>query len=262
MLILGLYLVAGIFVGLASGLFGIGGGMIAVPALLPIFAAQGFDADIAMHMAVGSSLAAIMFTGLSSARAHWRLGNILWDSLPWLAGGLIVGALGGAQIAALLPGDELKFIFGLFALLLSVRMAFAGTPRPARIALPRIVVVLVGVIIGTLSALVGIGGGTMTVPFLVWTGVAMREAVGTSAAAGVCIAIAGTLGFVLAGSGGAELPAWSTGYIYWPAVGGITLASVFLAPYGARLASRLPAIVLRRAFAVFLVFVGLQLLFN
>ncbi len=262
MLILGLYLLAGVFVGLASGLFGIGGGMIAVPALLPIFAAQGFDPEIAMHLAVGSSLATIMLTGVSSARAHWRLGNILWDALPWLAGGLVIGAVAGAQVAALLPGDELKTLFGIFALLLSVRMAFVGTPRPARIGLPRIVVVLVGVVIGVLSALVGIGGGTMTVPFLVWTGVAMREAVGTSAAAGVCIAIAGTLGFVLAGSGDADLPAWSTGYIYWPAVGGIALASVFLAPIGARLASRLPPVMLRRAFAVFLVFVGLQLVFS
>jgi len=107
---------------------------------------------------------------------------------------------------------------------------------------------------------VGIGGGTLVVPFLAWTGVAMRQAVGTSAAAGVCIAIAGTLGFILAGTGDEQLPAWSTGYIYWPAVAGITVSSVFMAPLGARLASHLPATWLRRAFALFLVAVGLRLL--
>jgi hypothetical protein len=254
------YLAAGMTVGLASGLFGIGGGVIVVPVLLIIFAAQGMSADVAMHLAVGSSLATIVVTGLSSARAHWRLGNIVMQALPWLAGGLVVGALAGAQIAAALPGDVLRIVFGVFLLAMAVKLLFFGQPRSRHGVPAPPVVAGVGAVIGTLSSLVGIGGGTLVVPFLAWTGVAMRQAVGTSAAAGVCIAIAGTLGFILAGTGDEKLPAWSTGYIYWPAVAGITVTSVFMAPLGARLASRLPAVWLRRAFALFLVAVGVRLL--
>lgn len=254
-----LYVVAGIFVGLASGLFGIGGGVIVVPVLLPIFAAQGLGIDIAMHLAVGSSLATIVVTGMSSARAHWQLGNILSSALPWLIAGLMVGALCGAQVAAALPGDTLRVIFAGFLLLLALRLFVYKQPPANRRLPPPAIVAGVGFIIGVISSLVGIGGGAMVVPFLVWGGVAMRQAVGTSAAAGVCIAIAGSIGFVLAGTGEDQLPAWSSGYIYWPAVLGITLSSAVLAPIGARLASRLPALLLRRAFAVMLVLVGLRL---
>ena len=257
-----LYMLAGVFVGLASGLFGIGGGTIAVPAMLPLFAAQGLDRDVAMHLAVASSMATIVVTGLSSARAHWRLGNILWDALPWLVGGLVLGALLGTQVVARLGGDTLRLIFSIFVLLLAARMLLGGQPRPARIMLPRAVMTLTGTVIGAISALVGIGGGAMVVPFLAWTGVQMREAVGTSAASGVFLALAGTIGFIFAGSGEEQLPALSTGYIYWPAVVGITAASIFMAPVGARLANRLPQVWLRRAFAVFLIGVGLRLMFS
>ena len=262
MLTLTIYMLAGVFVGLGSGLFGIGGGMIAVPVLLPIFAAQGMDPDVAMHLAIGSSMSTIVVTGMSSARAHHRLGNIHWDALPWLGLGLGGGALSGAQIAGLLGGDELRVVFGACALLLAVRMFFGGQPRPAAILPPRLLVVTVGFAIGAVSSLVGIGGGAFLVPFLAWMGLQMREAVGTSAAGGVCIAAAGSLGFILAGTGDEHLPPLSTGYVYWPAVGGITLASVFLAPVGAKLASRLSPLMLRRAFAIFLIVLGLRLLLS
>ena len=262
MLDLLIYVLAGVMVGFASGLFGIGGGVIVVPVLLPIFQAQGLSMDVAMHMAVGSSLATIVMTGLSSARAHWRLGNVVLSALPWLVAGLMGGALLGAQVAAALPGDALRVIFAVFVLALAVRMVFALQPPPGRLMPRRGIVAAAGVLIGTVSSLVGIGGGTLVVPFLVWAGVAMRQAVGTSSAAGVSIAIAGSLGFILAGTGEDALPPWSTGYIYWPAVGGITVASVFLAPVGARVATRLPAVWLRRAFALFLVIVGLRLLLS
>ena len=255
-----IYVAAGLVVGLGSGLFGIGGGVVVVPVLLPVFMAQGFSEDVAMHLAVGSSLATIVVTGLSSARAHWRLGNIVRTALPWLVLGLMAGALGGAQLAAALPSDMLKTVFGLFMLALAVRLLIVSQVPESRVMPRPAIVTGVGGVIGAISGLVGIGGGAMTVPFLIWTGVEMRRAVGTSAAAGVCIAVAGTIGFILAGTGDDQLPAWSTGYIYWPAVGGITLASVFLAPIGARLASRLPAHWLRRAFGVFVVVVGLRML--
>lgn len=260
MLFLILYLLAGVVVGVASGLFGIGGGTIVVPVLLAIFAAQGLAPDVAMHLAVGTSMATIVVTGLSSARAHWQRGNLLTSALPWLVTGLVGGALAGSQIAAALPADVLRMIFAIFLLAIAARMVSSKQP-PAGRQLPAAAIVLaVGLIIGVISALVGIGGGAMIVPFLAWGGVAMRYAVGTSAAAGVCLALAGSIGFVLAGTGDDLLPAWSTGYVYWPAVLGITISSVLFAPLGARLASRLPELLLRRAFAVFLVLVSLRLL--
>lgn len=262
MLSLFIYIVAGAVVGFVSGLFGIGGGVVVVPMLLPIFQAQGLGMDVAMHMAVGSSLATIVITGLSSARAHWRLGNLLLSALPWLVTGLVVGALIGAQVAAALSGDVLRIIFALFMLALAARMVLAPEP-PAGRTMPRAGwVTAAGVVIGGVSSIVGIGGGTLLVPFLIASGVAMRQAVGTSSAAGVSIALAGSVGFIIAGTGEDQLPALSTGYIYWPAVGGITVASVFLAPLGARVASRLPAVWLRRGFAAFLVIVGLRLLLS
>ena len=255
-----IYVIAGAVVGFVSGLFGIGGGVVVVPVLLPVFQAQGLSMDVAMHMAIGSSLATIVLTGLSSARAHWRLGNVVLDALPWLVAGLMAGALLGAQIAAALPGDVLRIIFALFLLTLAVRMALALEPAPGRIMPRRSIVAVAGLAIGILSSLVGIGGGSLVVPFLASVGMAMRNAVGTSAAAGVTIAVAGTVGFIVAGTGDDALPPLSTGYIYWPAVGGIAFASVLLAPLGARVATRLPAVWLRRGFAVFLVIVGLRLL--
>lgn len=257
-----LYMIAGVLVGLTSGLFGLGGGVVMVPAMLPIFAAQGMSADVAMHVAVGSSLATIVFTGISSAHAHWRLGNLVISVLPWLVLGLVLGALTGSQVAAALSGQALKIIFGVFLLLFSFRMFFGVQPESVRGMPAPFIVSVVGFLIGCLSSLVGIGGGTMVVPFLLWTGVAMRQAVGTSAAAGVFIAVAGSIGFMLAGTGDDHLPAYSTGYIYWPAVFGVAIASVFLAPVGARLASRLPSRLLKQGFAIFLALVGLRLLFS
>lgn len=260
MLLLLFYLAAGVLVGLTSGLFGIGGGLIVVPALLPVFAHQGLSADVAVHMAIGSSMATIILTGLASARAHWQLGNLLLPVLPALVAGLVAGSLLGAQVAAAIPGETLRAVFSVFVLVMAVRMVFGRQPDPHRPLPPKPVVAVVGGVIGVLSALVGIGGGSLVVPFLAWCGVAMRHAVGTSAAAGVAIAIAGTVGFMLAGTGDEALPAWSTGYIYWPAVAGITLASTLFAPVGARLATRVPGYLLRWAFAAFLVVVGLRLL--
>lgn len=257
-----LYMIAGVFVGLTSGLFGLGGGVVMVPAMLPIFAAQGMSVDVAMHVAVASSLATIVFTGVSSAHAHWRLGNVVFSVLPWLVLGLVLGALTGAQIAAALSGQALRFIFGLFLIVFSLRLFFGGQPDSARGMPTSPVVTIVGFLIGCLSSLVGIGGGTMVVPFLLWTGVVMRQAVGTSAAAGISIAVAGSIGFVWAGTGDDQLPAYSTGYIYWPAVFGVAVSSVIFAPIGARLASRLPARLLQRGFAIFLALVGLRLLLS
>ncbi|WP_435100997.1 sulfite exporter TauE/SafE family protein [Arhodomonas sp. AD133] len=256
-----IYLAVGIAAGFASGLFGIGGGLIIVPVLLAVFAWQGVDPAVATHLAVGSSLATIIVTSISSLRAHWRLDNILWATWRPLAVGLVLGAIAGAQIAGLMPGDLLRSVFAAFVLIMAVRMALGGQP-PAHRQVPGAAGLgATGVGIGAISSIVGIGGGSLTVPFLAWCGVEMRRAVGTSAACGLPIALAGTAGFVIAGGlhARAALPAGSTGFIYWPAVAGIAAASVLLAPVGARLASRLPQRTLKRAFALFLAVVGVRL---
>lgn len=255
-----IYAMAGAVAGLAAGVFGIGGGLVIVPVLLVVFDQQGISELVSVHLAVGTSLATIIVTSLSSIHSHYRLGNVLWPVLRPLTVGLIAGALLGSWIASWLPGNLLRRVFALFAFAMALRMAFAGQPPASRTLPGHSGLAATGVGIGSVASIVGIGGGGLTVPFLVWCGTPMRNAVGTSSASGMPVALAGTLGYILAGSGQPVLPAGSTGYVYWPAVVGITSVSVFLAPMGARLAARLPAMVLKRAFAVFLVFVGLSLL--
>lgn len=259
--VIAIYLAAGAAAGLGAGLFGIGGGLIIVPVLLFVFAQQGINDDISVHLAVGSSLATIIVTSLSSIRAHYRLGNIIWSVYPPLAAGLVVGALGGAQIAGLLPGEAMRSIFAAFVLIMALRMATGGQP-PAHRTLPKTPGLAgTGTVVGAISSIVGIGGGSLMVPFFAWCGVDMRKAVGTSAATGFPIAVAGTVGFMLAGvEAHGALPAGSTGFVYWPGVAGIAVASVLLAPVGAKLASRLPQRRLKQAFAVFLVVVGIRLM--
>jgi uncharacterized protein len=255
-----LYVAAGVGAGLISGLFGVGGGMVIVPVLLFVFALRDMAPDYLMHMAVGTSLASIVLTSMSSLRAHYALGGILWPVFRRLLPGIVLGALAGAAIADLLSSAVLRMVFGTFVVLVALQMAFAGMPPPSRKLPGTAGLVGGGFAIGTLSSMLGIGGGSLTVPWLAWCGTEMRKAVGTSAACGLPIAISGAVGFMLAGWGNPALPAGATGYVYWPAVAGIVVPSMLLAPLGARLAHRLPAKVLRRIFAVFLVLVGLRLL--
>ena len=256
------YLLAGCVSGLISGLFGLGGGVVIVPVLLFVFTAQGVPAEVMVHMAVASSLAVIIITSLSSIRAHWKLGGVLWPVALRLAPGIVVGALLGALIAHWMSGALLQAVFALFLVVVAVRMGLNLQP-PATGGVPGAIgLSAVGTGIGCLSAIVGIGGGTMTVPFLSRCRIAMREAVGTSAVCGLPIAVAGTLGFIITGWGHPQVPAYTSGYVYWPAVAGITAASIVLAPVGARLAHRLPQVLLRRLFAVLLAVVAARLLFG
>lgn len=254
--------VAGAFAGFAAGLFGIGGGVIIVPALLAALRFDGVPESVAMHLAIGSSLATIVLTAISSVRAHWRLGNIQAGIVPWLGGGLVVGAFTTAQFASAIEGDWLRLGFATFCVAMAVRLTLVGQPATGGHPPARPWIALFGLGVGALSSLVGIGGGAMVVPYLQWCGLEMRRAVGTSAAGGLLIAVAGALGFVLAGrAAGADLPlpAGSSGFVYWPGVASVSLCGVFLAPVGARLASRLPQQRLRQAFAAFLLTVGLLL---
>ncbi len=255
------YLTAGAAAGFLSGVFGIGGGLIIVPMLLFALGLQGVSEQVAIHIAIASSLATIVVTAISSVRAHWRRGNILWPVFRSLALGMLAGAFLGAQVTGRLPADTLRVVFACFTLGMAARMLLAGIPEPGHRPGSALVNAAVGGVIGTASSVVGIGGGSMTVPYLAWRGVPMRQAVGTSSACGLPIALAGTLGYVVAGATrDLPLPAFSTGFIHWPSVLGITVVSVFTAPLGAAVASRIPQRYLRRAFAGFLLLVGTDLL--
>lgn len=255
-----LYLLAGVLVGVIAGLFGVGGGLIIVPLLVFIFHGQGIATELTMHLAIGTSLATIMVTSLSSVRAHHRHGAVLWPVFRRLAPGIVAGTLLGSYIVDQLPNAALRVIFGVFELLVAAQMGFGVQAAPHRQLPGWAGMSLAGVIIGKVSAIIGIGGGTLSVPFLTWCNITIRRAVATSAACGLPIAVAGTLGFIVMGWNAPALPAWSTGYIYWPAFAGIAAASVLFAPLGAKLAHTLPAEKLKRYFAIFLAFLGIRML--
>ena len=255
-----IFALTGACAGLLAGLFGVGGGLIMVPALALVLPGQGIDPAVTMQVAIATSLAVIALTSLSSMVAHHRRAGVLWPVFRLLAPGLAGGALAGAFVAHLLPGAVLQRIVGTGALLVAAQMFLEAQPRATR-ALPGTPGLLgAGAVIGALSALIGIGGGSLTVPFLSWRGVPIRQAVGTSAACGVPIAWAGVAGFVLAGAGVAGRAGLSAGYVSLAAFAGLAGASVLAAPLGARLAHRLPPRALKRAFALLLVVVGLMLL--
>ncbi len=250
----------GAFAGTLAGLFGVGGGLVIVPVLVLLFAGAGIAPEVIVHLAVGTSLATIVFTSLSSVYAHHRRGAVRWELVLQLAPGIVVGAWLGAVVADFLPGHNLRIVFGVFELLVALQMGVNLRASPEHRLPARTGMGLAGAVIGFVSAVVGIGGGTMTVPYLQWCSVAMRHAVATSAACGLPIALAGATGFLFSGWSNEALPPYSSGYIYWPAFGGIVLFSVLFAPLGARLAHKLPAAQLKRFFALFLALLGIRML--
>ncbi len=255
-----LLLLLGAVVGLLAGLLGIGGGLIIVPVLTGFLSLQDVAEAHAIKLAIGTSLATIVLTSLASIRAHHRYHAVMWPAFARLAPGILVGALGGGLLAGALPGALLQRIFSVFVLLMAAQLLLNLRPRAAG-GLPGWGgVALAGTVIGAVSALVGIGGGAMTVPFLIWCSASTRQAVATSAACGLPIALAGSVGFAISGLGVVGLPDFCVGYLYLPALVNITLASVWVAPLGARLAHRLPMRVLRQFFAVFLLILGVNML--
>jgi len=255
-----IYLVLGCFAGTLAGLFGVGGGMIIVPVLVYSFALQGFSPEVLTHMAVGTSLATIVFTSINAIRAHHRLGAVRWPLFAWMTLGIVAGCVLGALTAAYISGPMLQKIIGVFAIAVAVQMAFKLQPKAALAEPGKPALSLAGVVIGWASAIFGIGGGSLTVPFLVWRSVPMQQAVATSSACGLPIAIAGAASFVWTGWAATPLPAWSMGYIYLPALVGIAATSMLFAGFGARLAHRLSQVLLKRLFALLLLCVGINFL--
>ena len=246
------FLALGCISGFLAGLLGIGGGMLLVPALTFIATAQGFPADYVVKMAVATSLATILFTSLSSVRAHHRRGAVRWEVVKLLAPGIVVGSLLGAQIARLLSTKTLALVFAVFVSYSALQMFIDKKPKPSR-QLPQAPGMLgAGTLIGTLSALVGAGGGFISVPFMAWCNVPIHTAVATSAALGFPIAMAGTIGYIYAGWSLQGAPDGSFGYLYLPALALIAVTSVIFAPLGARAAHRLNVKQLKRAFACLL----------
>ncbi len=255
-----LYLLLGGFAGVLAGLFGVGGGMIIVPVLVLSFTAHGFSDQVLTHLAVGTSLASIVFTSINSILAHHRRGAVRWPIVLWMTVGILFGAALGSLTAAAIQGPLLQKIIGVFAILMAIQMLFDFKPRASRGVPGKPGLTVAGVVVGWASAIFGIGGGSLTVPFLSWRSVPMQQAVATSAACGLPIAISGALSFMLVGWNDPRLPEWSFGYVYLPALVGIAITSMFFARIGANLAHRLSAKVLKRLFALLLVSVGINFL--
>ena len=255
-----LYLVLGSVAGVVAGLFGIGGGLLIVPVLIFSFELQGMSPEVLTHSAVATSLATIVITSLSSMQAHHKRGAVRWDLIRPLTGGIVIGAVAGAVIASQLSGATLQLVFGLFVLAVAVQMALSLKPAAGEKEAVAGGLTGAGSAIGGLSAIFGIGGGTLTVPYLSWRRVAMQQAVATSAACGLPIALAGALTNVWRGWEHPALADWSLGYVYLPAFAGIVVTSTLFAKVGAKLAHSLDGVKLKKMFAVFLVIVGARLL--
>lgn len=256
------YLALGLVTGVIAGLLGVGGGLVMVPALTWAYAQQGFAADYNIHLALGTSLAVIIPTSISSLRAHHGHGAVDWNLVRRITPGILLGTLVGGGVAAFLPDRNLKLFFIAFLLYAATQMLLGFKPKPQR-ALPGPAgMTLAGGVIGLISSWVGIGGGTLSVPFQTWCNVSLHRAIGTSAAIGLPIAVAGMLGYALSGQVATDLPVWSLGFVYLPAFLGIALGSGLTAPLGARLTHRLPVSRLKKIFAGLLYLLAARMIYS
>ena len=256
------YLAIGVAVGFLAGLLGIGGGMVMVPMLVFVFTAKGFPAEHMMHLALATALATIAFTSLSSVRAHHRHGGVDWAVARSMAPGIVAGSLAAALVAGFIPTRPLAIFFTGFMFYAAAQMFVQIKPRPARELPGRAGLFTAGAGIGAISSVLAAGGAFLSIPFLAWCDLPLKRAIGTAAANGFPIAVAGTAGYVLQGMRVANLPQWSLGYVYLPALLLIVAASMPMAPLGARLAHRLPVKHLRVVFALMLFALGLRMLAN
>lgn len=238
--------------GFAAGLLGIGGGMVLVPFITMIFTARGFPPELVVHMAIATSLATIMFTSLSSVRAHHRHGAVQWRIVVLLVPGILVGSWFGPWIGKQMNTPALSLLFAAFVAFSAAQMLRNRKPAAGRELPGTAGMFAAGGVIGTVAGLVGAGGGFISVPFMAWCNVRIHQAVATSAALGFPIALSGTLSNVYFGWSAPGLPQYSLGFVYLPAFVVIVAASVTMAPFGARMAHRMDVASLKRAFAVVL----------
>ncbi|MGJ7552741.1 sulfite exporter TauE/SafE family protein [Variovorax sp. RB2P76] len=253
----------GLGTGFLAGLLGIGGGMLMVPFITIIMGQRGVPADLAVKMAIATSMATIIFTSVSSVRAHHKRGAVRWDIVKRLSPGIVIGSLAGSLgVFALLKGTALAIFFALFVGFSATQMFLDKKPKPTRQMPGTGGQLAAGGVIGFISGLVGAGGGFISVPFMTWCNVAIHNAVATSAALGFPIAVANVLGYVIAGHSVEGLPAGSFGYIWLPALAVIAACSVFTAPLGAKAAHSLPVKKLKRVFATILYLLAAYMLWK
>ncbi|MEW9900533.1 sulfite exporter TauE/SafE family protein [Chitinivorax sp. PXF-14] len=256
-----LYLAVGAGAGFLAGLLGVGGGLVIVPALVFAFEAQHLPH--VLHLALGTSLASILFTSLSSIRGHHARGAVNWRIVRDVTPGILLGTLVGATIVSQLPTRPLKIFFTAFVFYVGIQMLANVKPKPSRELPGKGGMFAAGNVIGGVSSFVGIGGGSLSVPFMSWCNVKIHEAIGTSAAIGFPIALAGAAGYVVNGLAvGRDLPEWTLGFVYLPALAGIAAMSVLTAGLGARAAHRLPVAALKKTFAVLLLGIGAKMLWS
>ncbi|MDR3158344.1 MAG: sulfite exporter TauE/SafE family protein [Zoogloeaceae bacterium] len=255
-----LYPLLGAVSGFFAGLLGIGGGAVMVPLLVVLFAAQGVGGGEVMRMALGTSMAAILFTAIASVRAHHRHQAVKWRIVAAITPGILLGTLLGARLASQVSSTALAFLFVAFTLYASTQMIAGFHPKASRSMPGAWGTALAGVGIGAFSCLVAIGGGALSVPFMLWCNVRAQHAIGTSAAIGFPIAAGGAAGYMVNGWQNPALPPYSIGFVYLPAVAGMVAASMLTAPLGAALTHRLPVKRLRQIFAVVLLLLALSML--
>ncbi|KOO04987.1 hypothetical protein AKJ17_02020 [Vibrio nereis] len=251
-----LLLMLGGFVGIMAGLLGIGGGLIVVPALILLLPMAGIDPQISMQIALATSLASIIVTSGSSAFNHFKLGNVDIFVVKWLMPGVVIGGFLGANVADWIPSHYLPKVFGVIVLLLAIQMLLSIKGKSERVMPGSGATMAIGTGIGMVSSLAGIGGGSLSVPFLNRHGIEMRRAVGSSSVCGCFIAMSGMLGFILNGYKVDALPDYSIGYVYLPALIAITSTSMLTTRFGAKLATTMPTARLKKIFAIFLMFVA------
>ena len=254
------YLCCGAVAGVLAGLLGVGGGIVIVPMLVSVFPARGIPPEFVQQLALGTSLASIMITSISSARAHNRRGAVNWDIFRRITPGILIGTFGGGLVASHMPTLFLKVFFICFLAFVAVQMLSSYRPPATREMPGPLGTAGAGGVIGLVSSFVGIGGGTLSVPFMSYCNVPLHHAVGTSAAIGFPIAVAGTLSYVIGGWHQAGLPAGCLGFVHVSALVCIAAASFCTAPLGAKLSHSLPTSKLKKAFAIFLILVDLRMI--
>lgn len=256
------YPLLGIFGGFFAGLFGVGGGLTLVPFLYMLFIAQSFPPEHVMHLALGTAMATIVFTSISSMRAHHGHGAVRWDVVRSMAPGLVLGTFGGSLFAGQVPTGPMTVIFVIIVYYASLQMMLDFKPKAHRQLPGPFGLLAAGGMIGVVSSMVAAGGGFLSIPFLLFCNVAIHAAVGTSSALGFPIAVAGAVGYLIAGMQDSGLPAYTLGHIYLPAFFGIVVMSIVMAPVGARLAHKLPVRMLKRAFGGFLALLASKMLYS
>ena len=256
------YIALGSFVGVTAGMFGIGGGGIIVPVLTTLFLMQGVPQSEVVHLALGTSMATIVITSISSFRAHNKRGGVVWNVVKMMTPGILIGTFLATFLAAYLSSFYLAIFFSIFMAYVSIQMLLNKKPKPSRKLLGAVGQFFSGLFIGSISALVSIGGGSLSVPYLIWQNVELKKAIGTSAAIGFPIAVSGTLGYILNGWSNTNYDNFVFGFVSLPAFFIIAFFSYFTAPLGVKLAHILPMDITKKLFGVLLILLSIKMLIS